>query len=210
MDNAKVIGQRINAALAKSGKRQKDLAAELGVKDNVVSYYCSGTRTPNVKQIIEISRLLRVSTDWLLGLSTFNQYENRYLRADRLGLSEDATLQLLGLKNKQFKGTHGKAISYIDKVNALLENSELESLIAHIAFVESAKRSQMVERIKQRIEYEEDPEECRLDISDVDCWDVRSRRYAAVEDFSKIIDNITLVKEEDLLNEEESENGKHS
>lgn len=68
-NNAKIIGQRINSALAKANKMQKDLAAHLGVTDNTVSYYCSGSRTPNTMQIIEIANFLSVSTDYLLGLS---------------------------------------------------------------------------------------------------------------------------------------------
>lgn len=71
MDNnySETIGQRINTALALSNIKQKELAKELGVKDNVISYWCNGNRTPNTEQIIKISKLLNVSTDYLLGLS---------------------------------------------------------------------------------------------------------------------------------------------
>ncbi len=55
-----IIGQRINAALALSNIKQKELAKELGVKDNVVSYWCSGKRTPNTEQIIEIADLIKI------------------------------------------------------------------------------------------------------------------------------------------------------
>lgn len=69
MDNKKLIGQRINSALALSGKMQKELAAVLGVTDNTVSYYVGGKRAPNTEQLIVISKYLGVSTDYLLGLS---------------------------------------------------------------------------------------------------------------------------------------------
>lgn len=65
----KAIGCRINEALALRDVKQKDLAEILGVTDNTVSYYCSGSRTPNTQQITEIAKFLNVSTDWLLGLS---------------------------------------------------------------------------------------------------------------------------------------------
>lgn len=68
-DNKKAIGQRINAALAESGLLQKTLAKELDVGDNVISYWLSGVRTPNTRQLTKIAELLYVSTDWLLGLS---------------------------------------------------------------------------------------------------------------------------------------------
>ena len=67
--NNGIIGQRINEALAFRNVKQKELAKELGVKDNVVSYWCSGTRTPNVQQIMQISKILNVSADYLTGIS---------------------------------------------------------------------------------------------------------------------------------------------
>ena len=39
MDNRKVIGQRINSALAAANIKQKELAAALGVTDNTISYF---------------------------------------------------------------------------------------------------------------------------------------------------------------------------
>lgn len=62
-----IIGSRINAALALRNVKQKELAKEIGVKDNVVSYWCNGSRIPNTEQIIQISNVLDVSTDYLLG-----------------------------------------------------------------------------------------------------------------------------------------------
>lgn len=65
----KLIGTRINTALAAANLKQKDLAKELDVTDNTVSYWCNGTRTPNTDQIIQIARVLNISSDYLLGLS---------------------------------------------------------------------------------------------------------------------------------------------
>ena len=62
-----VIGNRINILLKSSGKKQKDLAEFLDVTANTVSYYVTGTRTPNVEQIINIARFFEVSTDYILG-----------------------------------------------------------------------------------------------------------------------------------------------
>lgn len=93
--NNKIIGQRINEALAFRNVKQKELAKELGVKDNVVSYWCSGTRTPNVQQIIQISKILNVSADYLLG-SSEAKTSNIELKAicDYTGLTEEAVNKL--------------------------------------------------------------------------------------------------------------------
>ena len=69
MFNKAVIAQRINTALAHSGKLQKDLAAAIGLKNaDTISYFCSGARTPNLEQLVAIAEYLHVTTDYLLGL----------------------------------------------------------------------------------------------------------------------------------------------
>lgn len=93
--NNGIIGQRINEALAFRNVKQKELAKELGVKDNVVSYWCSGTRTPNVQQIMQISKILNVSADYLTGISEAKT-NNIELKAicDYTGLTEEAVNKL--------------------------------------------------------------------------------------------------------------------
>lgn len=68
MDNKQIIGKRIAAAMALKNLKQKDLATHLEVTDNTISYFCSGSRTPNTTQIIEIAKFLEVSSDYLLGI----------------------------------------------------------------------------------------------------------------------------------------------
>lgn len=96
MDTKKVIGSRINEALAFSNKKQKELAAHLGVPDNTISYFCSGKRVPNAEQIIEISKFLGVSADFLLGL-TKNTTTDSDLKAvcDYTGLTDEAVKKIV-------------------------------------------------------------------------------------------------------------------
>lgn len=91
----KKIGQAINTLLAEQNKRQKDLAKELGVTDNTISYFVSGSRTPNLEQITTIADFFNVSTDFLLG-RTKAHTQNTEIRAicDYTGLSEKAVLNL--------------------------------------------------------------------------------------------------------------------
>ena len=91
MITRKKIGQTINTLLTEQNKRQKDLAKELGVTDNTISYFVSGTRTPNLEQITTIADFFHVSTDYLLG-RTNTKTQNADLRAicDYTGLNEEA------------------------------------------------------------------------------------------------------------------------
>ena len=85
--DSKIIGYRINAALASENKKQKELAKELGVTDNTISYFCSGKRTPNISQIVKIAKYLNVSADYLLGIEDGTTHDTTELM-DSLGLSE--------------------------------------------------------------------------------------------------------------------------
>ena len=90
-----IIGKRINSALAEKDIKQKELAKKIGVNDNVISYWCSGSRTPNTQQIIQICNVLGVSADYLLGLSDVatNDKGLQYI-CDYTGLDEKAIQKL--------------------------------------------------------------------------------------------------------------------
>ena len=66
-DLSKAIGKRINTLLAEKERKQKELAAYLGVQDNTISYFVSGRRTPNTEQLVKIADFFNVSADYLLG-----------------------------------------------------------------------------------------------------------------------------------------------
>lgn len=61
------IGQVIGTLLTEQNKKQKDLAKELGVTDNTISYIVAGKRGPSLAQITTIARFFNVSTDFLFG-----------------------------------------------------------------------------------------------------------------------------------------------
>lgn len=90
-----IIGKRLYEALALRGKLQKELACELGLIDNTISYFVSGKRTPNTELLIKISRYLDVSVDYLLGLTDIPS-TNADLRAtcEYTGLSQVAVMSL--------------------------------------------------------------------------------------------------------------------
>lgn len=72
------IGSRIRMALEMAGMKQKELAEILGVTDNTVSYFCNGTRLPNIKQLVCIAKTLCVSTDYLIGNSFSEEKDSTF------------------------------------------------------------------------------------------------------------------------------------
>lgn len=108
MDNKKIIGSRINSALAMNNTLQKELAKQLNVKDNIVSYWCKGDRTPNTTQIIQIANYLNVSTDYLLGITDV--------------ATTDKDLKFVC----EYTGLDEKSVKYLNKVNAeIIRNWDL-------------------------------------------------------------------------------------
>ena len=94
-DLSKAIGKRINTLLAEKERKQKELAAYLGVQDNTISYFVSGRRTPNTEQLVKIADFFNVSADYLLG-RTNAETTDRDLRfvCEYTGLSENTVTTL--------------------------------------------------------------------------------------------------------------------
>lgn len=66
--------ERLKVLRAKKNMSQTALANELGINQGqVISFYETGSRTPDLEMLIKIANYFNVSTDYLLGLS---DYEN--------------------------------------------------------------------------------------------------------------------------------------
>lgn len=61
------FGNRIKNLRQKNALTQQQLAERLGLTKSVVSAYENGIRMPSYETLLAISRIFRVSTDYLLG-----------------------------------------------------------------------------------------------------------------------------------------------
>ncbi len=115
----KILGIRLNTALAAANMKQKELAKLLGVTDNTISYFCSGKRIPNIEQIIQISKFLNVSTDFLLGLSDVKSTEADIKTiCDYTGLNEKS-ISYLFEQNEFYKSKVKTFVSDCPETNAV-------------------------------------------------------------------------------------------
>lgn len=132
----KTIGKRLEQALYLRHTKQKELAQLLGVPDNTISYFVSGARTPNHDQIIEIARLLNISTDYLYGISdAYTPDKDLQFISKYTGLSEKAV--------NMFHSSIGNGIQYGDDeerifllslraiINQFLENHDFFDAMEH-------------------------------------------------------------------------------
>jgi len=64
-----IIGKRIANARKKKGLRQNELAEALGIKQNRLSNWEVGVTPPRADQIVSLTQILGVSSDYLLGIA---------------------------------------------------------------------------------------------------------------------------------------------
>ncbi len=114
--------------MSSSGYTQADLAAHLGITRQSVSAYMDGSANPTPTTIVNIASFLGVSTDYLLGVSSYGKEETAHLTAEEIGLSEHAA-SVLKLENSQ------EDRSKLIVLNYLIENGLfLEKITSYFAF----------------------------------------------------------------------------
>lgn len=184
MDNKKLIGQRINIALASKNIKQKELAEKLSVSDNTISYFVSGKRTPNTEQIIKISQILDVSTDYLLGRSeNLSSDFNVQAIGKHIGLSDEAIEILKDIKTRveSNQGETYISANYFTILNYLITNARFLLVIMAIdKYAQSIKNESV--SIKQRIEEENQFFKGREDETYEDCT---MEMHSALDSFFK-------------------------
>ena len=82
-------GERIEYHRTKKGLSQQELADMIGIKRQALGYIVGGTREPTIKILKELSRVLGISTDYLLCLSDISSGSADDMAVEkRLGLTK--------------------------------------------------------------------------------------------------------------------------
>ena len=71
-----LVGKRIRQARELAGLTQEQLAERIGVSRTAVVRWESGETDPTIDHLIEMTTVLRVSADYLLGTGDSNQIMN--------------------------------------------------------------------------------------------------------------------------------------
>lgn len=87
-----MLGQRICTMRMALGWSQVDLARRLGVAKQTVSNWENDNIQPSIEMLVRVAKILNVSTDYLLGLSS-------ELRLDVQGLPPEVVAHLSALIN---------------------------------------------------------------------------------------------------------------
>lgn len=77
------FGNRLKTLRLQKRLTQEDLALQLGMTKSVISAYETGLRRPSYETLILLSKIFKVSTDYLLGVAPNNR-----TNVDLSGLSD--------------------------------------------------------------------------------------------------------------------------
>ena len=67
--NNKTIGERLKECRKAKKENQEDLAKLLNVQRQIISYYETGARTPNIEDLAILAKHFDTTVDYLIGLS---------------------------------------------------------------------------------------------------------------------------------------------
>lgn len=84
------FGNRLKTLRTQNNLTQEQLAHRLGLTKSVISAYETGSRMPSYDTLITISRIFKVTTDYLLGVERKND-------VDLSGLTDDEKVALQNL-----------------------------------------------------------------------------------------------------------------
>jgi transcriptional regulator with XRE-family HTH domain len=129
-----VIGKRIEELRKGKGWTQEMLAEKLKIARNTLTKLECGFRDFKSTELLNIAKVLEVSTDYLLGLSDTKKAENSDI-PERTGLSPKA-VEILEDWTKLYPGTvvyQGKALSReISIINTLIEEAHKTELLSRL------------------------------------------------------------------------------
>jgi|SRR5690606_22135605 len=117
----KEIGSRIKAARKSKNLKQNDLALKISIDNSQFSKIENGKLLPTIQQLIELSSILEVTTDWIL------------LGRDKIQGSSDLNAYELKLKDIKIRAAETEKDLLADS-NILLKeiNKELKIRIANL------------------------------------------------------------------------------
>lgn len=154
MDNISIFSQRFKLLFDEmkvSQQKFTDKYLELYPYDSLsremVSNYLNGKNLPPMNTIINLSKMLNVSSDFLLGLSDRKEYKDIQYISDTIGLSEDAISTL-----RYFNDIESKDIFHeLDRILSSKLRKELIICLANYFNYRMKKKCEFLEEAKQRL-----------------------------------------------------------
>lgn len=115
------LGERIQYIRTNhDSMKQEDLAKKIGRKRSEVAQWESGNRTPDYQTIRDIAIALKVSSDYLLGITEFESANIDYIKINEMTGLSSASINIL-----QEYIQNGLEDYFIEMINFLIEHDSL-------------------------------------------------------------------------------------
>lgn len=131
-----IFSVRLEETLKKRKISKSKLADTIGCTRQTIYLYCEGKAYPSIYNLICISKVLDVSSDYLLGLSDAgSDIENTKSIKNLFGLSEQSIkkIESWAYHRKNEKKDHRKQFDNIDALNLLMTGKYSDTLFGSIA-----------------------------------------------------------------------------
>lgn len=198
--NLETLGERIRAERTKMGLSQENLAEDLSIKRQMLNYYETDTRKPDIDILIKISEKLNVSIDYLLGKTLSKEISNTEI-SRKTGLSDESIDRLSKFcvkDNWQIDVLYGESTNYMDYskiINKIIENENFEPLLYFIrAYINSDTKEKLKKEITRLTsdidENSIDSEAIGFNPSILECSSTDVFKYKISETFTSIVNSI--------------------
>lgn len=193
--NKNILGNRIRECRKEVNMTQNELADILKVQRQIVSYYETGDRTPDIYTLSTLAETFKTSTDYLLGLTDVQSTDTKIKDVcEYIGLSEEA-IKILHCDSKildEVSTQYLKLYSYFIVSETMGKNSLFSTIMLYKESL--GKQTETLKDYATNIEdYIKD-----VDVSELSnvIWerrrdvekDTKFCKYEAVEEFKKVID----------------------
>ena len=94
------IGNRIKFARKKKGMTQKELAEKIHLKESSISKFEGNTQPPSLKQLVDISRVLNIRFEYLIGIDSVFDSTLDFMRIFSVSTTKECTIETGGKDSK--------------------------------------------------------------------------------------------------------------
>jgi len=180
MQTPKTLGERISLTMKEQGLNQTQLAERLGVVPSYISKAIKGELMPTADKLIQISEILRTTTDYLLGIvSDGIPFYSDYFNGQELRITLN-----LGLSPTTHFAIYSKwnTLSSINKDDLLIFKHFIGISGGNIVLVNKQQRELLLGRLWDNILTFENGDK-PIDISDNKTYKVVGRLEKTIRSF---------------------------
>ncbi|MBC2581779.1 helix-turn-helix domain-containing protein [Clostridium sp. DJ247] len=133
----KPLNRNIRELLKESNITSSKLAQHLGVTGEAVRWWSGGYSRPDIDKIVGIASFFNVSTDYLLGITSYRNKKTEEMTVSETGLSEVAAKKIkkVGVAGVDYTGSVSMDTFRAQKLhilNSLIEHKDFDRLLSQI------------------------------------------------------------------------------